>query len=93
MVELTLADLLTVGGLSLLVTILVQLAKPYLPEKQIPLFSIAVGVLVAVVTSLALGRVGAEPVGQAILTGVLGGAAAIGIYQLQQPTGLLKPKA
>lgn len=90
--EMQLSDLLTVAGLPVVVAILTNLAKPNLPETQVPRFAVAIGVLVAVVVSLVMGRVGAEAVAQAVLTGVLGGAASIGLYKLQEPIGLLKPK-
>ena len=89
--ELTLNDLLTVGGLAIVVTIVTQLAKPFLAERWIPLFAVLVGVAVAVLATAALGRYGVEPVAQAILTGVLGGAAAIGLYEVA-PKSVLAPK-
>ncbi len=90
--EMTLNDLLTVSGLAVVVTILTQLFKGFVDERWVPLFAVAIGITLAVGASVALGLYGVPAVAQAILTGLLGGAAAIGIYTLQQPTGLLKGK-
>jgi hypothetical protein len=90
--ELTISDLLTVSGLAVVITIVVQLAKGWIEERFVPLFAVAVGVCLAVIASVVLQQYGPEAVAQAVLTGLLGGASAIGIYKLQQPTGVLKGK-
>lgn len=91
--ELTLADLLKVTGLPIVVAIITNLAKPNLPEVQVPRFAVAVGIAIAVAVSLVLGQTGPEAVAQSILTGLLGGAASVGLYKLQEPIGLLKSRA
>ena len=90
--ELTLNDLLTVSGLAVVITIIVQLAKGWVEERFVPLFAVAVGIVLAVLASVVLQQYGPEAVAQAVLTGLLGGASAIGIYKLQQPAGVLKGK-
>ncbi len=90
-VELTLNDLLTVGGLAVVVNILVQLAKGWVEDRFIPLFAVGVGMAVAVAATAALQHYGVEAVAQALLTGLLAGATAIGLYKLQNGA-VLKPK-
>ncbi len=84
--ELTLNDLLTVSGLAVVVTIITQLVKGFVDERWVPLLAVAVGIVLAVVASVALGLYGVAAVAQAALTGLLGGAAAIGIYEVQAHT-------
>jgi hypothetical protein len=90
-VELTLNDLLTVTGLAVVVNVVVQLAKGLIEERWTPLFAVGVGVAVAVLATAALGQYGVQAVGQALLTGLLAGATAVGLYKLQNGT-VLKPK-
>lgn len=90
--QLSISDLLTVSGLAVVITIIVQLAKGLVEERFVPLFAVAVGVVLAVVASVVLQQYGPEAVAQAVLTGFLGGASAIGIYSLQKPAGVLKGK-
>jgi len=90
-VDMQLTDLLTVGGLALVVTIVVQLAKGFVAERFVPLFAVSAGIAVGVLVTYALGLLSVETVAQAILTGILAGAAAIGIYEVA-PRSVLKPK-
>jgi len=85
-----LTDLQTVAGVAVVVSILTQLVKPYLEEKAVPLVAIALGLVVGALATLALGLSGPADLGNALLTGLLGGASAIGLYQVQKPTGILK---
>lgn len=89
-----LAELLTTGGIAVVVTILVQLLKGgVVAERAIPWLAVALGMAIAVAAAAALGQRAAADLGNAALTGFLGGAAAIGLYQLQRPIGLLGPRA
>lgn len=89
--DMQLTDLQTTAGLAVLVTILVQVGKRYIAEERVPLFALGLGVVLAVLATAALGNYGVQAVAQAILTGLLGGAAAIGLYEVA-PRGLLPTK-
>ena len=87
-----LTDLGTVAGVAVLVTILMQVVKQWLPAEWTALGAVVLGVLLALFGTVALDVVGRREVVQAIITGLLGGASAIGIYQVQKPAGVLPPK-
>lgn len=89
--DMALSDLLTVSGLAVVITVLTQVAKPYITEDRVPLFAVGLGVVLAVLATVALGNYGVQAVAQAILTGLLGGGAAIGLYEVA-PRGLLPAK-
>lgn len=89
---LSLTDLQTVAGVAVVLTILTQLAKSYVPERLIPATAVVAGIALSVLATLALGSGSAEAIGNAALTGLLGGASAIGIYQVQKPLSILPPK-
>jgi len=80
MEEINMASLLSVAGTALVVGVIIQIVKGWLVERFIPLASIAVGIALAVVASIVLGHTGAVQLGNAAITGLLGGAAASGIY-------------
>jgi hypothetical protein len=84
--ELTLNDLLTVAGVAVVTGLLVQVLKRWIAEDLIPVLALVVGIALAVAASVALGLVGAENLGNAVLTGLLGGSAAIGLYETQSHT-------
>lgn len=86
-----LGDLLTIGGASVIVSLLVQLVKPLLPARLVPLMALAIGVLIVGLAAVA--NVYAQAAGQAVLTGILAGAGAIGLYEVQAPVGFLRSKA
>lgn len=88
-----LGDLLTVAGSSVAVLIVTQAVKRWLPEDVVPLFSLALGMFLALLARLALGPITAESLGTALLCGLFGGAAASGIYKAQAPVGFLGAKA
>lgn len=84
------ADLLTVGGVAVVVTILVQVVKWALGQNYAdawarfgPLLALVAGVLIGGAAALYLG---ADPA-EGLLTGFLGGAASMGIYDLTK-TGI-----
>jgi predicted RND superfamily exporter protein len=85
-VELSLNDLLTVAGVAVVVAILVQVLKQWLREDLVPLLALLLGMVLAVAASAALGMLTPEAIGNALLTGLLGGASAIGIYETQSHT-------
>jgi hypothetical protein len=92
-VDLTLTDVRTVAGAAAIVAILVQLLKPWIPERLVPVAAVVAGVAVSVAATLAQGVFTAEQIGNAVLTGLLAGACAVGLYQLQRPLSLLPPKS
>ncbi len=90
----TLASLLTVGGVALIVTILMQVAKKWMSSSAVPgVAVILAGPAIALAASFALGQRNAQQLGQAVLTGFLGGAGAVSLSQVQKPSGLLGPKS
>ena len=91
--DMQLSELQTVAGLMVVVTILVNVFKRYVSEDRVPLLALGLGVAIAVLGAAALNQYGVQNVAQAILTGLLAGASAIGLYQVQKPVGLLPPKA
>jgi zinc transporter ZupT len=93
----TASTLLTVAGLTVAVTILVEVIKraAALSEAQVSrwgaLLAVGVGVLLALITYVALAFDGSMDVTggaivQVFLTGLLAGAAAGGIYKSQKAT-------
>lgn len=89
--DMQLTDLQTTAGLAVVVAFLVQIGKRYIAEDRVPLFALGLGVALAVLATAALGNYGVPAVAQAILTGLLGGAASIGLYAVA-PRGLLPAK-
>lgn len=85
-------DLQTVAGVAILVAILVQLFKGLVEDRSVPLLAVIVGIVVGVLASIALGQSAPVDIGNAVLTGLLGGASAVGLYQVQKPIGLLRSK-
>lgn len=89
--EFELSDLLTVGGASAIVLILLQVIKPALGlspqawDRFGALIAIGFGALIVVLGDLALG----SPVHylQAVIVGILAGAAASGFYDAGKGTG------
>ena len=55
-----------------------------------PLFALVLGIVVTVAASFALGLSGSANIGQAVLTGIIAGASAIGIYETANGTVLGK---
>lgn len=77
-------DLLTVAGATVVVTIIVEVLmraikpSPETKDRIGPLVAVGVGVLVVGAAALYNGA----DLGQALLTGLLSGAAAIGLYDV-----------
>ncbi len=90
--EITLTDLQTIGGAVVVIALLVQLLKGRISKQATPLVAILLGVVVVVAAELALGLSGSEAIGNAVLRGLLAGAASVGLYDVQKPTGLLRSK-
>lgn len=89
-----LSDILTIAGASVIVTLLTQLIKADVPEKRVPHVALALGVLIVVQASLALGKSTYADLGTAVVTGLLAGAAAIGWYNVEKhSTGLLHARS
>ena len=91
--DMSLTDLQGAAGLAVIVLILVQVVKKWLPEDIIPLFALGLGVVISLLVSAALGVFTVPGLAQAVLTGLLGGASSIGLYQVQKPVGILGAKA
>jgi hypothetical protein len=82
--DISIQSLLTVGGATALVLILTQILKGPLPipERYASVLAIALGIVVvglANVSAVADVRLGW---GEAILTGILAGASATGLYEV-----------
>jgi uncharacterized membrane protein YvlD (DUF360 family) len=90
------ADLLTAGGAAIVVSIIVQVTKRWIPADVIPLYALAWGVFLVelgtVAVALASGTLDPLLLVDGFLTGILAGASAIGIYDVQRPAGMLGPK-
>lgn len=88
----TLNDLMSITGAAVVIAVVVNICKRWIADDFVPLFSVGVGMVLVVLASLALGNWGAEAVGNALLTGFLAGAAAVGLYDLQKPLRVLTSK-
>lgn len=85
-----LSEAITLGGATILVSVLVEVLKRSLAWGQAqvdrfgPLVAVVVGILVVVLLAAAMGNLAgpdpAQAVASAIITGVLAGAAASGLY-------------
>ncbi len=85
-----LSTVVTLAGASVVVTILVQIVKAYLADdRAVRLAALALGVLVVVLAGLALGHATPEQLGTDVVTGILAGASAVGLYHVQD--GLVLP--
>lgn len=89
---LELADLTTITGGTVVITILVQLLKTNVPRRWIAHLAVVLGLVLAIVASLVLGKTSAEDLGNAALAGFLAGASSVGLYQLQRPAAFLTSK-
>lgn len=96
MPDVTLHDILTFGGATPVVTLLVQVIKMYIPAKYTPLAALITGALLCILAALALGEQGTAELGRAALTGLLAGGASIGLYagqkRLPTPAPILTSK-
>ena len=90
--EITLTDFQTVGGAVVVIAVLTQLLKGHLTKQATPLVAVLLGIVVVVAAELALGHSEPEAIGNAVLRGLLAGAAAVGLYDVQKPVGLLRSK-
>lgn len=86
----SLEALLTVAGNAPVVIVLVEAVKlalglsPASVERFGPLLAIVVGIVVAEFAALALGQSGRD-LSRAVLTGLVSGATAMGIYNIGAP--------
>lgn len=78
----TVADLLTLGGAAAIVTIIVEVIKraAALNDAQIARFGPLMSVVVGMVVTIGAAFAQSAPYDEAVLTGLLAGAAASGIY-------------
>lgn len=94
--DLTLADLTNVAGAVVLVTILVEVLKRALAltdaavDRFGPALALGLGVVIVVAATLLTVPITAAAIGQAVLTGLLAGAGAMG---LSDAVGTILPKA
>ena len=88
------SDLLTVGGLAILLTLLVQLIKPGIRSEWIPTAAVILGIIIAVAASWVTDLTSKQQIADAVLTGILAGFSSVGLYQVQAraPVVLLKSK-
>ena len=86
------SDLLDVTGAAVLIAIIIQLIKEWVPEKLIPHAAVGIGIVVVLIAQWTVGAMGKPDVVNSILTGILAGASASGLYSIQKPLGLLKGK-
>lgn len=80
----TLLDVETVAGASAVTSIIVQLLKSWVPRKWLPHTGVAAGVVIVLTASMILGQTSAQSLGSAVLTGLLAGAAAVGLQRVQK---------
>ena len=74
----------TLAGASVVVAILVQVVKAYLADdRAVRLAALALGVVVVVLAGLALGHATPAQLGTDVVTGLLAGAASVGLYHVQ----------
>lgn len=90
--DLSIADLRTVQGGMIIVAIIVQVSKPFIPERVIQLYALGVGVLLSIGATFAMGLVSLQEVSNGALIGFLAAASAIGLYKIQKGIGVLQPK-
>lgn len=82
----TLPSLLTIGGVTAVVIILIQLIKPYLPDDNlIRLVACALGIVLALVATWVAGAKVPQDWLDAVLRGLLGGFSAVGAYNTLNP--------
>jgi membrane protein implicated in regulation of membrane protease activity len=86
-------DLLTIPGIILLVGIIIQVAKVYLPADYIQLFALGLAIVLGLVAVAVLGPWTAQGYLDGFLRGVVAGAASVGGYQIAKPFGLLKSRS
>ena len=84
--EPSLESLLTIAGVAPVVTILNSallkaLGNGFDRDRFGPLFSLVLGIVVTLLAAMALGLTASTNIGQGILTGLLAGASAIGLYE------------
>ncbi len=93
MSDLTIANLTSVAGAVVLVTILVEVIKRAAAltsaavDRFGPALAIALGVVVVVAATLLTAPITPAGVGQAVLTGILAGAAAAGLSDVVGSAG------
>jgi hypothetical protein len=80
--ELSLVQAATPAGAAILAMILIQLFKANLPIEWVPRVAVLLGIAITVLASAATGALSNEILGQAIINGILGGASAVGLYEL-----------
>ena len=82
------SELLTLGGAVVVVTIIVEVVKRALAmsEEQITRFGPFLAIVVGVATTLGAAVAQAAPLDAAVLTGLLAGASASGIYSFTKAT-------
>ncbi len=88
----SLTDIQSAASAAVIVLIIIQVCKRWIDEKLVPLASILLGIVIVVAATLVLGQSSPEAIGNAVLQGILAGAASSGLYSVQKPVGLLPSK-
>ncbi len=76
----------TIAGCGAVVAVILQFVKPWLPERVIPLIAAGTGIVLATGTYAVLNLAAITPAGleAGVITGLLGGAAAVFGYEVQK---------
>lgn len=82
-VEFRLTELVTVGGLAVVLSVLTQLWKNEVPDVWVPRVNVIIGIVLAVGASIALERTTVVDLAEAAFIGLFGAASATGLYKLQ----------
>ena len=84
MEELTLASCLTVAGAAVVVNLIVQLVKDWVPDRFVRFVAVGVGIALVLVASVISHSTSPEQLFNGVLAGFLAGSSAIGFYGLQK---------
>jgi len=84
--EINLQSLLFAAPAAVVVSIIVQIVKPWIVERFIPLASVLIGMGIVLIASVLLEKTAVVELGNAALTGFMAGASAIGLYDLTHQT-------
>lgn len=86
------STVITLAGASVVVAILVQIVKDWLTnDREIRVAALALGAVVVVLAGLSLGHSTPAQLGTDVVTGILAGASAVGLYHVQDGT-ILPPR-
>ena len=84
MEELTLQSCLTVGGTAIVVNLIVQFVKDWVPERFVRFVALGAGITIVLIASAIAHQTTPEGLFNGVLAGFLAGSSAIGFYHLQE---------